>query len=171
MSEPVDQTNEYRSDLYVDPCELEKEWNRNGDLAMKWAERHAQAAYDLKMVEQNYKITQAIIESEVRSNPDDFGLQEKLTESMVKMAIRNDSRYKEASENWADAIKIERILFEAKEAMKWQRPSTCKALTSLWIFKFGDSQRIDREVRNAFEKNSEDDLDAHMEKYQEQSKE
>jgi hypothetical protein len=157
--------NEYQEDLFVDPCNLDKEWNRNGPLAMKWAEKSAQADYELKMAEQNYKIIESQIEAEIRSSPEDFSLPEKLTEAMVKMAIRMNEKYKIASEVWADAIRTSKILAEAKDAMKFQRRAACQGLTSLWVYKYGDAQRISREIRDGIP-NQEDELDAHMEQYQ-----
>ncbi len=157
--------NEYKQDLFVDPCNLEKEWNRNGVLAMKWAEKSAQADYELKMAEQNYKIVEAQIEGEVRSSPEDFGLPEKPTEAMVKMAIRVNEKYKIASEVWAGAIRTAKVLNEAKDAMKFQRRATCQGLTSLWVYQYGNVQRVTRDINESLP-NSEDELDAHMVQYQ-----
>lgn len=156
--------NEYQDDLFVDPYNIDKEWNRNGSLAMKWAERSAQADYELKMAEQNYKITKAEIESLVRASPEDFGLPDKPSESMVKMAIRIHEKYKIASEELAQAIKNAKILSEAKDAMKFQRRATCQGLTSLWIYQFGNTSRVTQEIRSGFE--NSDEFDNHMQQLQ-----
>jgi hypothetical protein len=162
--------NEYYNDLYVDPDNLFKEWNRNGHLAMKWAEKYGEAARELKLAEQDYKITKATIEAEVRENPADFGLPDKITESMVVMAVRTDARYKEASEKWAEAIKNSSILFEAKDNMKFQRKATCQWLTSMKLFRCDEFNQVPKEVRGVFDQQqSGEDLDAHMENYQKQN--
>lgn len=123
--------DEFEADVIVDPCKLAFEWNRNGVLHYKWSMRSAQAAYELKMAEQNYKITKAVIESEVRSDPTAFGLQAKATEGSIVMAIRLDERYLQAGERLADAMRTSKILDEAKDAMKFQRRAACQGFTQM----------------------------------------
>lgn len=159
-----DYKSEYEQDLEVDKFDLEREWNKNGSLAMKWAEKAAIAEYELKMAEQNYKIVKAKIDLDVRSSPSDFGWAESKspTESFIQSCVRSDPRYTEASDKWAQAIKDAHILKMAENVMNFQRRATCEGLTKLWIFLYKSEERIPRYMKDAMD---QQDLDKEMEGY------
>jgi hypothetical protein len=156
--------NEYETDLTVDKFNLEEEWNQNGRLAMKWAEKAAISEYNLKMAEQQYKITKAQVDLDVRSSPSNYGWNEAKapTESFIMSCVRNDPRYLQASQDWAEAIKDCHILKSAENSMNFQRRAACEGLTKLWIFLYRNETRVPRYVQDSMDKQ---ELDKEMEGY------
>lgn len=157
--------SEYMQDLNVNKFDLEEEWNKNGVLGMKWAERTAQAEYELKMAEQKYKITKAEVELEVRSDPEQFGWDnpnKAPAEGWITATVRCSPSYLVASENLATAMRNAHILKAAEANMQFQRRAACEGLTKLWIFLYSTERRVPKAL---LDEARMQELDREMEKY------
>ena len=76
----------FKDDVKIDMCHLDKEWARQPELMYMYGEECAKARLSLQKEEEKLELLKATLSTEIRSNPDKFGLG-KVTEGLVEATI------------------------------------------------------------------------------------
>ena len=83
---------EYERDLKLDRDNLDREWEKQATLFMKWAERHAEALYERDRKKEKLDLVRAELDASLRANPELFGFDKKPTESAISAWIISQDR-------------------------------------------------------------------------------
>lgn len=119
-------TEDERSFIEIDPLALDREWVNQPRLYLQYSEELANAGREMDEAKSNLDITKADLEQQIRSDPDEFGL-EKVTESAVNATMLTQPEYKSAMAALIDARHRRDILGAAVSALEHRK----KALEKL----------------------------------------
>ena len=88
--------------FHIDLSALEREWVHQPKLYFIYAEELAQARRELEESKANMEIVAAEVDKRVRKYPEKYGMEEnvKLTEAMVKAAVKDSKKLKKAQEEF-----------------------------------------------------------------------
>jgi len=138
---------EYSVDSNVDKFNLDAEYEHHPSTYMYWAEKAVDAHIERLKIEEEKKLVitetkkeleevRAEVDADVRKNWADYGLDpdKKPTETAIAGAVVQSKRYKEkdqecvdrgkeAVEKWIKAVRSEKIMDEARQAMAFKRSS------------------------------------------------
>ena len=95
---------DYEKDVTIDPDALDTEWLEQPRLMMRYARISAQAQKDYEEEKQNLDIVKAQIDQDIRINPQDHGIEGKITEAVVSAGILVSNEYQIAQKKVADAL-------------------------------------------------------------------
>ena len=87
----------YEKDITIDDTALDVEWLGQPSLMLKYARHAASARMELDKAKEAVDLAKAELDKEIRSAPEDFGI-EKITEATVIAAIITHDRYKKINE-------------------------------------------------------------------------
>lgn len=144
MSMKFDDRPDYEADISIDPDELAGELLDQSCRYFRYSELYAQAVMDRDRAKENLAQVQAQLDSEVRSKPEDFGIQ-KITEAAIKAAILLDDRYSEANEKMLQANLVSLTLQGAVTAFD-HRKRMLEKITDLKISGLYSDPTIRKEV-------------------------
>jgi len=92
----------YEEDITIDPDGLDVEWLRQATLMMRYAQLSAKARRTLDLAKERLELVKAQLDSEIRTNPEKYGLT-KVTEGAVASTIITHDKYKDASDALIEA--------------------------------------------------------------------
>lgn len=146
---------DYSKDILIDPEALDVEWLNQPVLFLKYSNKASDARRELDESKEFLEYTKAEVETEIRTNPDKYGLEGKTgkapTEAQFKNAVTLHERVVEAQAN---------CITKAQEYAHWQNASNAfdqrkKALENL-VFLHGQQYFAGPRVpRNLKEKQEE----------------
>lgn len=116
-----------QSDFTPDRDNLDDEWVRQPELYHSYAVQLADARKVQDERKNKLEVIQAELDSEIRQNPEEFGLESRVTEGSIKATIIQHSRYTKALQRLLDAKHSVDILQAAVVALDHKK----KALENL----------------------------------------
>lgn len=121
----------YKEDLRIDRYNLEEALIRQPQLYMTWAIKAANATIEKEHAKNRLEVVKADIDKRIRSNPKRYGFPDgKATEAGVKLQIAQHSKVERYTRLYLEALRDEKILFEAKTAFH-HRKKMLESLVSL----------------------------------------
>ena len=103
----------YTDDLKIDQYNLDDELIKQAQIFMEWASLYARASIDRETAKNKLDIIKAKEESLVRTN-----MKTKLTEPAIQSKVIQKARVKKYTKKYLAALYEEKILNEAKTALK-----------------------------------------------------
>jgi hypothetical protein len=134
-----DAINDLRGRLQINQFDLENECVNQPELYDEVGQLATEAKSFARSAKDNLDYTRAMVESEIRKNPESFGVV-KVTESSVDAAVTIDQRYVDASRKYIDAQRLSDSLSVLQSAAE-QRKSMIKDLVSLYIYSYYQKQQ------------------------------
>ena len=125
----------YKEDLAIDPDKLDEEWLRQPQLYQKYAEELENAERVKVEEKQRFEVVQAELDRDIRDDPQQFSVGEKMTEAVVKNTILLQEKYKNAQEKYNEAVHNVNILRVAVESFD-QKKKSLENLVTLYIGKY-----------------------------------
>lgn len=119
-------STKYGEMLQIDPLKLEDEWMDQPGLYLFWAERAAVARANADRARFDFEKTEAELSTDVRAYPGNYDL-EKVTETSITNAVRQDSAYEKAYSKRIDANMTSDVLSKVVAALEQRK----KALENL----------------------------------------
>ena len=84
--------------LEIDRLRLDEEWANQPLMVHEWGLEAADAQLRLDRAKTNFDIVSADLSNDVRKNPGDYGIKDKLTEKMIEAAVTADPKYRAAAD-------------------------------------------------------------------------
>lgn len=110
---------DYVEDMKIDPDFLDAEFLRHPELAMKYGMLSAQANKEAKEAEERVKTLRSELVKNANEDPERYlGKGIKATAPVVEAFYRNDEDYKEAKQEWIDAVYNADLLSQATYAIQ-----------------------------------------------------
>ena len=128
---------------------LDKEWERQPELYIKYAEELAEAKTTLDKCKTRHDSTCAMVSMEIRKSPEDFNVQ-KVTDASVNAAILLDKRVKLKKKRVIEARYRVSLLDAAVGACE-HRKKTLENLVNLWSQSYFAEPRVDGKTMNRME--------------------
>lgn len=122
----------YDEDLKIDKDQLEIEWEKQPMIYFYWAQKEAEALEARDRANQKMNIVQAEMDAKVRSNPGDYGLNDKPTETAIKNIVTNSKEYRLVENDVIEKNKTVRVLQAAVIAFDHKKRALTK-LVDLWL--------------------------------------
>ena len=97
-------------DLEIDRDNLELEWQKQSHCYLYYARQSANAIEDQQLAKEEVDLLEAKLDGEIRTNPDDFGIVDKLTEKKVLSAIWQQEEYQKAKSKIIECTKTVNVL-------------------------------------------------------------
>lgn len=94
--------DEYSRDVAIDHNALDIEWIEQPSLMLKYGRKSAEARRSADLAKEELEVTKASLDSEIRSNPEKFGLA-KVTEGSIQSAVLLSPQYQEANQKYIEA--------------------------------------------------------------------
>jgi hypothetical protein len=93
----------YEKDMQIDESALDVEWLDQASLMMKYARNAANTRRDMDQAKEALDYVKARLDSEIRTDPDKFGITAKVTEATILNTILNQQDYKNANTRFIEA--------------------------------------------------------------------
>jgi hypothetical protein len=116
----MDQQDEFKEDIKLDPNELDVAAATQGELFIKWAERAVKARTEMEYAKLQLETKQARLQIRCRKSPRKFKL-EKLTEGAIQAAVLLHPEYQAAHEHYLDARQVCAMLEKAVNGMEMRK--------------------------------------------------
>lgn len=140
----------YKDDLKINLHALDKEWERQPDLYIHWAEE-ATNAIDLRdSLERQLTVWASKKAMRIRKNPKIYGL-DKVTDSAIKDIINSSAEYNELYAEWLRAKKDASILDKVGSRAFEHKKRALEKITELYFNNYFSEPRIKKEVKDAVE--------------------
>ena len=139
MDITADKITDLRGRLQINQFDLETECVNQPVLYDEVGQLATDAKSCARSAKDELDYIKAFIESEVRKNPEKFGVA-KVTESSVNAAVTINQRYVDASRKYIDAQRLSDSLTVLQFAAE-QRKSMIKDLVSLYIYAYYQQQQ------------------------------
>ena len=152
MEEQVDiiyDPEELAKDLFIDVFALEDELNDHPRRLSKWSVRMVEAMGDRDWKKRLLDREEAILDTEIRENPNKFGVK-KFAETAVKKTILLQESYQEAETDYYKALKLYRLLEAAVKAIE-ARKRMILGEVDLWIKEYYSDLRVRSDVSEAMD--------------------
>lgn len=122
---------DYERDLYIDESSLDVEWLNQPLLMLRYTRERAKAEREVARLKRKLRITAATLDKDVRTNPGDFKITVKLTETVVLNAVLCDEEYEEVEKELMEANYELSMIEGAVESIK-QRKDALQDLVRLF---------------------------------------
>jgi len=138
---------EYRHDLPINSMELDEECRRQPEKFDMIGEIATQAKVLVRRSKDVLDFIEADIKSQIRANPENFGLTGKVTNDAVNETLIVQQEFQEAK---ADYIEVQKISdnFSVLVASMEQRKAMLRDLVSLYIHKYYQNQSLSGEEKS-----------------------
>jgi len=97
------------------------------------------ARSDVNRYKESMENLRAKLDIDIRTNPEEFGLSGKVTENSISNTIVNNESFREAKEDYLDALEISGSLDSLLRTVE-QRKSMLRDLVQLYIFQYYSSE-------------------------------
>jgi len=139
----------------IDENNLDREWTRQPSLYFRWARRAADARFKMDEAKAAVDVTRAEVDSEVRAEPEKFGIDGKVTEKMVEAAVMQHVRTVRVVKQLAQA-KYEYEVLSALVGALDQRKSALENLVRLHLSSYYAEPRAPEGKREEVEEMQKD---------------
>jgi len=109
---------DYKKDLEIDKFNLDEECEKQPRKFAIWAEKYIEAKRERDKIKQRIKVKRAEVEKNIRQTPENYGLNGKMTEAMVKAEIELQKEVQELENELIEKNYKVGILEVAKEAFQ-----------------------------------------------------
>jgi len=141
--------------LEIDEHNLEREWTRQPTLYFRWAQQAADARLAMDEAKATVEIARAEVDSEVRADPERFGINGKLTEKAVEATISQSTACIGAVRRFGKAKHRYDIMSALVSALE-QRKSALENLVRLHLANYYSEPRTPKEHREELEEMQKD---------------
>lgn len=131
----------YRTEIQIDPNNLEDEWINQPSLYLKYSEAYANAVANKDRAKSNLEVVYANIDAKVRVDWDEFGFDSKPTEPAIKQFILKNAKYRNAIKSHVMAVKEANLMAGVKHSFDHRRKAL-ENLVQLTISGFHSEPRI-----------------------------
>jgi len=138
---------DYNEDILIDEYNLDKEWEAQSGLYMKWAVEHADSLFSKDKIKSELDLLYAQLDGEVRANPGGYGLPDRTTEAMIKSTVMQLVDYVDKHTEYLEAVKNANIMQSAKETMHHRRKAL-ENLTQLFIGGYYSKPNIPQKAKD-----------------------
>ncbi len=133
----------YKEDLQININNLDNEWIRQAPLYMDAVESSADANDEVSKSKQKLELVQAELDTEIRTDPDKFNIEGKLTEKAIASTISQHQDYKFAYKDYLDTKHEAAILAGAVVAFD-HRKRALESLSKLWLGSYFSEPRKEK---------------------------
>ena len=140
--------SEWKEDTFIDKDTLDKELVFHGEIFEKWSVRLADAIEERDLKKSDIEIKKAELDKKIRSDPAEFGLKEKPTETSISNAILLDEEIQELNKEFINCVRNVNILTSAKEDMHNKRKRIEK-LVELYLGSYWAEPKLNKENKNS----------------------
>ena len=135
----------YKEDLTIDRYQLEYEWERQAQLYVKWAEKHADAMFERDRLKEYLELLKAEIYMRIVEKHAELD-QKKPTEAMLNNLVLQSTDYKNANSEFLKAKRDTEYLYGAKEGMQHKK-TALEHLSRLFISSYYAEPNISGEIK------------------------
>lgn len=93
---------DYEKDIEIDETALDVEWLNQASLMLKYARNEAECERELDMAKEKLDLTKSQIDFDIRMDPDKYGIEKKITESVVQNTIIQQKPYRDDYEDFLE---------------------------------------------------------------------
>jgi hypothetical protein len=115
--------NDYALDLFIDDQALDIEWLEQPSLVLKYHQIQAASRKKVDQLSDELDVLKAQLDREIRSKPESFGIDVKVTEAVVQNTILLDEGYKDLKQDLIDANYEHRMATGAVSAVEHRKPA------------------------------------------------
>jgi len=133
----------YKSEIQIDPNNLEEEWINQPSLYLKYSEEYANAVANKDRAKSNLEVVYARIDAKVRIDWDEYGFDSKPTEPAIKQFIAKNAEYRKAVKRHVMAVKESNLMAGVKHSFDHRRKAL-ENLVQLHISGFHSEPKIRR---------------------------
>ena len=141
--------------LEIDEHNLEGEWTKQPKLFWRWAGEAANARHEVDKMKAALEIARTEIDLEVRSGPEKFGIEGKLTENVVKAIVVQSSVYISAERKVLKAKHRHDIVSALVSALE-QRKSALENLVRLYLSSYYAEPKTPKDSQEGLEEMQKD---------------
>jgi hypothetical protein len=147
----------YEEDVRIDDTALDVEWLDQSSLAMRYGKYYAKCRKRLTQAEEKIKVIRAELIKKANEDPMKCCKKEKPNAADIEAYYRNDSRHKEAKDEWIQAQYELDIAEVAKNEISFTRKSALENMVRLYIAGYFAGPKIPRDLHNEVLKRSRQD--------------
>lgn len=92
----------YETDIVIDESSLDIEWLEQPRLMMEYSRHQSELEKEKDFMEEKLDLLESTLDHQIRSNPEKFGIDYKLTETVVGNHIKMNKEHKELKEALLD---------------------------------------------------------------------
>ena len=154
----------YEKDIHIDENQLDIEWLEQAGLMLKYCKHDAEMEQNLEIEKTKLDLLKSELDSQIRKNPTDFGIDTKITEAVILNAVIATEEYQEAYLTYLDA-KYERDMGRNIVKAFSQRKDALENLVKLHGQSYFAGPRIPRnltEEREIKQKSSNEKIASRM---------
>jgi len=141
---------DYEKDIRIDETALDVEWLDQPRLMMQYARHAADTKRDVDLVKEQLDLTRAELDKEIRSNPEDYDISGKITESVISNTIITQPEYKKTAKEYSDA-KFEYDVAQAAVRAVDQRKTALENLVKLYGQQYFAGPSVPRNLNKEWE--------------------
>jgi len=142
---------DYENDIWIDQDSLDLEWLNQPRLVYVYAKNLAYWKKQVELQKQELDLIRAQLDKKIRENPADFGINVRLTESVVGNAIIEQSEYIDANSRLVDTRYELNIAQAAVNAME-HRKSALENLVRLFGQQYFAGPQVPNDINRSWEK-------------------
>ena len=139
----------------IDMTALEKEWGEVGEIIEEWAQKVANAHFDVDQAKDKLGLVYSEVEDDIRQNPDSYNMV-KVTDKSVEGAVPRQKLYKQAQEEY-NRCKLKLRLMTGTYEKYQTRKQALENVVKLWLGSYFSTPHCDnKEFREKVERDKMD---------------
>ena len=138
----------FSDDVSIDINSLDVEWERQSSVYHKCSIDYAEAVYEKDKKKFTLDVTKADLDSDIRKNPELYGL-DKITEASVSNTIIACDAFKLATDNYIESNRDVNVLVAAKGALEHKKKALEK-LTDLYLSGYWSEPKIKGDAKDEY---------------------
>lgn len=104
-------------DIKINPDQLDVEWVRQPELTHEYNRLLAEARAETDRAKANMDLVEAGLRADIRSNPDDYKLDGRVTENAIHETVVENRKYRDALDAYNEAKRQQDLMLAAVKAM------------------------------------------------------
>ena len=140
----------YKDDLRIDRHTLDEEWMRQPGLFAKYSEEYAESIFLRDKAKDQMELINAEIDSDVRADPVEFGMEGKVTDKAIASAVSQAEEVIQAKGDYLEACKDCNVLLGAKISFEHKK-SALDALVKLYLSGYWGEVKVPVEAKDKFD--------------------
>jgi len=141
--------------LEIDEHNLDREWTRQPKLYFRWAEQAADARLAMDEAKAAVEVARAVVDSEIRADPERYGIEGKVTEKAVEASVSRSAACVGAVRKFGRAKHRYEIMTALVSALE-QRKSALENLVRLHLANYYSEPLAPKEHREELEEMQKD---------------
>ena len=142
--------NDFSADIEINKYQLDEELVRQPQLYYDWAKSEVIAADKVARAKDDWEVTAAEIEIEIRKHPTLYNLPDNPKEGLVKAAVIIHKKVKRKKKKYLKALKTQRLLAKAERSFEHRKKSLEGLVSVNMQMHFStpkQGQRVDLEIK------------------------